>query len=288
MDFSYKQKYLKYKNKYLQLKNQLVPDIDLIQDHGTDGSFMKWKTYNNIQKNDAFILEFDIDNKKLYYIGAMHTTDNESKTFQLIKKIIDYNPDIVLIEGIPFDNGISPDISYFQGEGKFAVELAKARHIPYSGIETNENEILQKLSEKYSIDDIYGFMYLRMQKYYFKTMQLSEKEMIDDFDKYTRNNLDKLFGKQEWDFNRWFLKTFNKKFKYGKNLESGAPYKNSEDISRQISFDLSTQRDISNIKNLYKFLNEYDNVLYIMGQNHVHADIKVLENTFGKFKIIKN
>jgi hypothetical protein len=41
-------------------------------------------------------------------------------------------------------------------------------------------------------------------------------------------------------------------------------------------------RDRANIRNLYKLINKYKDVVYIMGKNHVYADFLVLTDTFGK------
>ena len=62
-------------------------------------------------------------------------------------------PDIILIEEVPFDKSISPELSYFQGEGKYASDLAIKYNIPFSGIEGDEDKILLLLSKniKYKI-----------------------------------------------------------------------------------------------------------------------------------------
>lgn len=303
-------KYRKYKTKYLNLKksNQkmesnekmpvevLMPNLNLLRDHGTDGSFYKWKKELGIPNDDAFCLKFSMDvpkQKILYYIGAMHTFDIESLTYQYIHQIISVcvtnqiksstttKSTIVLIEGIPVKYGISPSLKNHQGEGKYAGDLAINLKIPFSGIEGDEDHILIDLKNKYGVMNIYGFLYLRMHKYYYRTMKATEKEFNEDFNTYEVPRLNHLFGEILFYPKIWFKQTFGKNFSHGKFLEYSSPHNNTKIITKQIAFDYGKVRDQINMVNLYRFLNEYDIVVYIMGQNHVYADIKVLEDTFG-------
>jgi hypothetical protein len=294
-------KYIKYKTKYLELKNNLsggakieakiYPDLSLIRDHGVDGSFYKWKKELKTDPDESFCIKFYGNNKTLYYIGALHTIDPNSKTFSYVNKVITkFKPDIVLIEGVPLSKGINPQLDYFQGEGKYAAELATKYQIPFSGIEGNDNDmdnIILKLSEKYDIDDIYGYFYLGMHKYMAKTMKATKNEFIHDFDEYERKHLDDLFKTTtKWIPEIWFSKTFGKKFKYGSFLEYSAPYDNPKIITQRISFDYGKLRDQINAKNLYIFINDYNTILYIMGQNHLYADFPMLLDTFGHYELV--
>lgn len=284
----YESKYIKYKKKYLRLKNKLVPNLKKLRDHGTDGSFLKWKKKLGFKISDPFCLQFHNSDKSLFYIGAKHTIDSNSLTYKYIKYVIDNlrEPEIVLLEGIPFEYGLNPDISYFQGEGLYAAELARKNQIPYAGIEVNEKKILEKMSEIYDIDDIYGFIYLRAHKYYFRTFGKNEMELDTDFQHNKKKFLDQIFDYNLWDPKIWFQKVFGKKFKYGKDLEFAAPYTNSKIITQQISSDYAKERDKENLINLYKYINTYNKICLIMGENHAYADFPVLIDTFKNFKIL--
>ena len=293
----YKEKYKKYKIKYISLKNTtkqfagdgtIEPSLNLLRDHGVDNDrFNQWKKFNKIPRDKAFCLLFELRNKKLYYIGAKHTTDTGSETFLYIHKIItESKPDIVLLEGIPYSLGISPRLSNMQGESKFAIDLAIENKIPYIGIEPNENNILLNISNKFNKDDIYGYMYLGMYKYHFVTLKSGENQLQEFFEKYELPNLEKSIGKIPFNFHEWFKSKFNKSFIYGEDLEYASPT-DSDIITQKISYELAKMRDAGIIINLYKVLNTYDKILFICGQNHLYAHLKILEETFGGFKKIK-
>lgn len=251
------------------------PNMNLLNDDGVDGSNQRWKKQNNI--GTPYYLSFDDGHKTLNYIGAQHTTDQKSKTFRLIGKVIKkYNPDLVVIEGIPFDMGFNPDISYFQGEGHYATKLAKKNKIDYVGVEGNEDKILRMLSRKYNKKDIYGYDFLHTYKYFYKTMKVGKHELYDDIKQRIKN----------FDPDKWFMDTFGKKFRYGSYLEYASPYNGKDsNITQKISYDYSRYRNIMYIRNLYKLINKYNNILFIMGENHVYADKDILSDTFGDYMI---
>lgn len=287
-------KYIKYKTKYFELKQmqgggkkkhiytEYIPNIDLLKDHGVGGDYEKWKKKNNI--TSPYCLSFKKDNKIFNYIGALHTNDENSDTFRFIKKIIKrYKPMLIVIEGIPFHKGINPDINYFQGEGMYSVNLGKKYGAKYIGVEGSEVDIVSELSNKYSREDILGYDFLRTHKYFYKTMGSSKKKFMSVFKKYN------IFGDKNFNPVEWFENRFGKKFKYGSFLEYASPYNGPDAvITQKLGYDFSRQRDIMSLTNLYKMISEYDNILYIMGQNHVYSNKDVLIDTFGKYEIISS
>lgn len=281
-------KYKKYKAKYLRLKTEgMVPNLSLRRDHGTDGAFSAWRRGLNVD-TVAFCLKFEKDNHILYYIGAQHTTDPTSDTFGYIETVVRKlcpETDIVLLEGIPRKMGISPPLSHFHGEGKFASDLARQRGIPYSGIEADEDDLLRSLAETYDPDDICGFLYLRMHKYFYRTLRKTRAEFVKDFAEYEAPTLARTLG-ASCDPTEWFRRTFGKEFRYGRYLEYASPSRDSKIITQRISFDYGELRDGQNLKTLYYFLSHYRTVLYIMGMNHVYADLPVLVDTFGGYRVV--
>lgn len=269
----------------------MEPDIKLLRDHGTDGSFGDWKSRQNLEQSQPFCLKFRSGDLQLHYIGAQHTTDPKSDTFTLIRLLIrSVEPKLIVIEGIPFKKGISPTLKNFQGEGQYAIEIGENMPkgaIPFTGIESDESDILINLSKTFDVDDIYGFLFLRMHKYFFKTMGVTEKEFIESFNRYDRPDLDKLFSNSGWDHMEWHKSRFDEPFVFGENLEHSSPYCGDDGvITQKISCQYGKMRDTLNIQTLYKLINEYKDVIYIMGQNHVYADYKVLRKSFGPCLVI--
>lgn len=308
----YHNKYIKYKNKYLGLKlgneennickdnyddkinlkrrfpktNKILklykPKIILLNDHGVDGTYQKWKEENSIVS--PYCLSFKDNTKILNFIGAKHTIDKTSDTFKLIKKIIkQYKPQLIIVEGVPHSMGMNPVLKHFQGEGMYAINLGKQYGADFIGIEEEERKLIQKLLKKYSREDILGYDFLRMHNFDYKIMKKSKKKFLNDFR--THN----MFNDATYDPIKWFENTFGKKFKYGQFLEYSFPYNGMNAvITQKIGYEYSKNRDVASIKILYKLINQYDNILYIVGENHIYAIKDILVHSFGNYKIISN
>jgi hypothetical protein len=282
------EKYIKYRENYFDLckningggerKELYKQNIKLLNDHGTDGSYLKWKKENKI--TGPYCLSFRINNKMFNYIGAQHTVDKKSPTFKLIRKVINkFKPMLIVIEGVEYKKGLNPLLKNFQNEGSYAVSLGKRYGADFIGTEGDEGQLFDKLAKQFKKEDITGFIFLRMHKYYYRTKKESKDKFIDDFNK--------IYHTDQFDPIQWFENTFSKTFKYGRFLEYASPYDGKNAVITQIiSAVYSKNRDINNIKRIYEFINKYDNILYIMGENHVYADKDVLVDTFGNYQII--
>jgi hypothetical protein len=270
----------------------LKPNLKLMGDHGSNGSFEKWKKDNEVPSGNAFCLHFEKGKKIFNYIGARHTVDPKSHTFKLIKKIIDkYKPDLVITEGVHSDEGINfkVDLKSYGGEGSYAIKVSRKYNSDYAGIEGRESKFFAELAKIFKIEDLYGFLFMQAYKYNCHTRKLTKQEFFSRF-KQIKDHIDRDFGKlalDEFDPLKWFHQTFKKYFRYGLYLEYASPSnKKNAVITQKISYAHSVLRDTSNIKTLYKYLNAYDNVLFIMGMNHTNVDRPVLVDTFGDYTVI--
>lgn len=298
-------------------KLRFLPNLKLLRDHGTDGGNSKnlsdfvdsqhpnSSTMNFDSSFNKFIIQLNKDyedpicvkffnqyfNMKLYYVGVSHTSQSDSDTFKLIKYVIEKVDKIklVILEGIEFSFGLSPDLDNVFGETKYSIDLAKKYNIQYHGLETNEDIIFNKLKNKYKTIDLYGYYFMRQYKYLYKTLHIEQYEdIVKDFNE----NIDyikRLLGECKFDPILWFKERFNKEFIIGHNLEFGAPYKNTNIITQEISYKYSRIRDRLNMNNLFKIINKYnefDKILIIMGKNHLYADFEVLLDLFKNYKII--
>jgi len=263
------------------VKNIIKPNIKLLNDPGTNGSFDKWKKSEGIKDSESFCLKYCKNNKTLYYIGANHTNDEHSDTFRIIKNVIESNkPDIVIVEGIPYNANINDYINGIGGEVKYAINIAKNIGISQIGIECDNKYIEKQILKKYSKKDLLGYHFMSHYKYCYKTNKDSKENMLKSFAKYYDPTFDGI---------KWFKKLYKKDFIYGKYLEYSAPYNvNNAQPTQLLSHDLNMIRSIGNIKNLYKIINDNDNIVYIMGMNHVYQEKDILGNTFGKYSVISN
>lgn len=257
----------------------LKPKLSLLNDHGSGGEYARWKKENGLE-GGPYCLRFS--NGKLSYIGVQHTYDANSDTYKLIEHVIERErPEIVIVEGIDFSLGLDPDVGDFGGEGGYAIKLAKNhKSIHYVGIEESEEKLMKKLLTRFRRNDVIGYDFLRAHKFAYRTMRMTKKEFFDDFTEHS------MFRADVSAMLQWFERTFGKKFRYGSNLEYASPYNGEGAVITQIiGAEHSKNRDKTNIKNLYRVLNLYNKVVFIMGENHVYADKDVLIGTFGMPKI---
>jgi len=270
-----------------------IPNIKLLYDQGqeTDKDFNQWKLNNNLTIYQPFCLHFHKKNKIFNYIGARHTINKKSATYKLIRKIIKkYKPELIVIEGIPNKLGLNPNIDdwHWVGESQYAIDMGKKYGCNYVGIEPDEEFIYKKLIKKgIKVDDIYGYIFLRWHTYSYSTLHVTKQKFINEWEKIRTYHLDREFKKHKWDYQKWYLSRFHEKFKYGSNINYADPYGQSKIITQNVSYEFGKIRNIFDIKKLYKYLNKYNNVLYIMGMNHPFADKDVLIDTFGNYNLLQ-
>jgi hypothetical protein len=259
---------------------RIKPKTRLLRTHH---GFNKWTKKHKIPNDKPFSFKFTKDKFKLNFIGTKHCNDENSDTYKLIKKIITENkPKIIVVEGIPYVKGVNPALTNVAGEIGCAINLAIQNDIKYIGIETNEDKILIEINKKFKCEDIYGFSFLRCAKQWYNNKQTKD-EYIKYFNDRIKKRMDNLFKLDNWNYDSWFQQTFNETYIYGNFLEYASPYNGKDAVITQlISFNILQIRDRANIRNLYKLINKYKDVVYIMGKNHVHADFLVLTDTFGK------
>jgi len=263
----------------------LKPNKKLLNDPGTNGEFEKWKKRNKIT-GSSFCLYYHGNNKKFNYVAASHTNDKNSETFKLINKMIKkimkdkYSKAIVILEGYPYNEGSNFDYKGTDGEVKYAAKLATKHNIEYIGIECDDNIVEKEILKKYSDDDLMGYYFLSTYKYYYHSKKVTEQEFLNDFKKFYGN----------FDGINWFKNKYGKPFKYSeKYLEYSAPYNGKNATPTQLlSYNLNMIRELKNLDNLYEIINNYDNILYIMGANHVYQSKDILADTFGKYTIINS
>ena len=255
----------------------LKPNINLLRDHGVSRNrFINLKKRLRISYNNSFCMKFSRNHKNLYYIASPHVYTSEHKTFKLIQDIIE-KVDLVIIEGIAYHKGISPVLTgNFSGEMGYALKLSNENKIAFSGIEpTNEYIEKQLIKSGVKKNDIILFVILQEYKVFYRSNK-TETEFIEHI-----NN--KVIPQKKFDFRKYFEKRIHGKFVYGKtDLEIASPDKNGKYITNIISARYSMNRDLGIIENLYQYLNIYENIVIIYGQNHYYSHLKILENTFGK------
>lgn len=264
------------------------PNISLLRDHGVyRGKYSRFKLKHKLKLLEPYIVKFTKDDININYIATNHTIDKKSKTFKLIKKLINNKIDLVIIEGLPFKYGINPqDINYGPSEIQHALSLSLKHKVNFSGVEPTDNQIYKNLLKlKFSKNDIILWECLRMYKIYYrdgfsKEDFYNECNVLIPFVSKNIKNIKKIKNEQ-FNFDNYYEKTFNIKFNYGKtDLEISSPNIKGN-ITNKISHHNSLFRDAEIMQNTYKLINRgYKNIVIIYGQNHLYAQFDVFSNDF--------
>jgi hypothetical protein len=262
------------------------PNLKLIRDNDPK-KYIKWKKQHDLKNDDSpYAMQFFNKNYSLVYVATNHTNKLNSPTYELIKKVLtEYKKTncLVVLEGQLNKKGLSPDIKHFndelniKNEINYAYFLCKRFGMPYCGVE-EENHVFEQLSEKYSPLDIFVWECLRVYPHY-----NNESNFRNIVDKYVKANISEIFhvNTNTLDFDNRFEKIFKKKFSFGKTKKDlFFPNPNKKDLTNKIGVSYNKIRNIHNIKNLYKYLGKYKNVIFIYGQNHLYCDYDVLYDTF--------
>jgi len=110
--------------------------------------------------------------KELYWFDVYHINDPGAPMFGRIENVfMEFNPDLVLVEGghDTFEGG--RDEAIYDGESAFGAYLAKKNGIPVEDIEPPFAKQIEYLQSKYPADDILAMYLVR---------QISSKQWADD------------------------------------------------------------------------------------------------------------
>lgn len=266
------------------------PKLKLLRDHGTTKDrFKKFKKKLGLPIGPfPFCIKFKRNNKQLYYIASRHTSDKKSRIYKLISNVISKRkPDIILLEGILYKFGLSPNLTNkFESEIFQAERMARKYKIPFIGVEPDKMYIINKLIKmKIKKEDILLTIILQNYKVLLRN-NTSKEDFYSDFTHLVKYH-DKYFDTSKFNFDKQFEKSLGYKFSYGEtDTEIAAPYKNGV-ITQKIANEMNIIRDTSIIKFIYEMINKYDKVLIVIGQNHLYSHYEILKKTFGKPKIVR-
>ena len=138
------------------LPQPLKPDLSLIHDYTPEDEH----TFRPVA-----VTHFHGDNKDLYYVSTHHELGTQSTTSKTVRQTMEqYNPQLVIIEGLQTQKGVSPAVDDFAHaeEPAYAAYLAGQKNIPFVGGEPSEPQIFKEMEGKgYSAKDIMAFYLLR-------------------------------------------------------------------------------------------------------------------------------
>lgn len=145
----------------------LKPDLSLLRDIRPE---------DTTQLKQIHLSHFNKGDKDLYYIGTHHGTDFENKTHEtIIQAIGKHHPQVVILEGIDTDKGLSPSLGFnpknpsdrerffmHSGENVHTAEFLRSKNIPFVGGEPSVSTIFQALEKNgYSSKDSMALYLMR-------------------------------------------------------------------------------------------------------------------------------
>ncbi len=239
------------------------------------------------------LLEYTTEKCTIHYIGAKHSFNIKSETHQVIKKEIeDFNPEFMILEGFEnrgnlkfWENVVkqTDNVSRYAafGEPIYAMYLATRKNTPFCSGEPFNKDIFKHLKDKgFSKDDIALYYVLRQIPQAYERKEVTP-ENLSFFINGFLQSIDELKG---YDFKTCNI-LFKKLTKKSLSLEA-VTERILRELFPELFQEINTFRDVSILKTLAEKSKKYKKILIIYGASHIYTQNEVLEELFGKPKII--
>jgi hypothetical protein len=264
-----------------------------------DHSLLKFGWSPELQEKypkSSFIARFNKNRKKLSYIAAFHVTNLKNDTINNIKnEFASLLPQIIIVEGIPSENGISPadivtqfkNMKKIENERSFTIRLALQTNIPFIGAEPSfKFEKAYFLNNSYDARDIANFYIIRqIGQWRRESSKPNYKKLVSKFSKHLKQILT-LDNEELPTFEKvkkWYEEKNQRAFDIKFIIEeSTIPLNSDNALFTQRLAALSMKiRDANIVNTIADMLNKYDRVLVVYGLSHYRMQAKVLEKMFN-------
>lgn len=273
------------------------PDLSLIRDY-TRRAASVWRP--------VAVTRFQKHNKNLFYINTHHVTGTDNATCETVRKaMLAYKPQLLIIEGLPTQCGISPpgylDYLYHEevphhfptGEISYAAFLASQNGIPFIGGEPSDEDTFACMeAEGYAVKDVMAFYLLRVIPQYRQQGKVIDEATFDDFatdflrDDLSFSHVPASQRLKLQEFKPWYeshcsdLQTLSTI-----TPEDFAPYA-SEDANylQRLNRILTLIRERHVDTLIGKALSDHDKVMVVYGDGHLFESSPVFEKMLGPGK----
>jgi hypothetical protein len=244
------------------------------------------------------------DNKDLYYVAASHGTEVGNATHETIRRAIAaYKPQLVIVEGTPTEDGLSParNLDFIRDaaadgfrhvyEPVYTAYLAEKEHIPFTGGEPSAADVYATMrAEGYSARDVMAHRLLRL------IPELRSDGVLDEahFDRQATQILQgdgdpyfDLIPKAQRlnfaDFNAWYAAhDTSGKPALAATARDTDPYSDKDATYFQaMSHVIDKIRDRHLDQIISGALKGADRVMVVYGNAHLYTSRPVLEKMFG-------
>ena len=223
--------------------------------------------------------EFNIDNKKIIFIGTTHGPEKEKINF-LREYISSSKPNLILVEG-GFENAKfkTEEEAILKGwELGFVSFFAKSKGIPLKGNDPSNKECINFIESTVSKDLTFLYFILRNFGIFIKQSQNQSYGKILDLtiDDFKKDSEWEDYNLSQENFNLLFEKIFKEKFNANKEYFNYFNPTLDIHLFNNLSKKLSLFRD-NFIKNkLIECIKENDKILIVKGKGHLNNYERVI------------
>lgn len=231
-----------------------------------------------------FTLEIENDHQSLFYFGANHSRDPNNHQYPILRKYwrdfldkTEGRDRIVLVEGILRIVGSKEEESIQNGsEGNVVTMWARDANIPIACPEPNVLELLEKVKEQFSIDELAYYLFAVAWKSWFRLVE--PRDGIHSFVNYISRAFDVLRNRPGWEGYDWSMenmRSIHKKL-FGVDFDENIPHKvditnpNIDDtVINKVARAESDIRDAHITSEIERYWKEGKSILIVFGAGHL-------------------
>jgi hypothetical protein len=256
--------------------------------------------------NLTHLAHYQKDNKHLFYIGAKHATDFETRTHEIISQsFAKHKPDILIIEGVETERGLSPSLGFDwknpkhrelfinnSAENVHLAEVARAAKLPFIGGEPSHKDIFKALGDKgYSTKEVMALYFIRSVGAWKRTGSIKQKEQIPQIatsffesdPRFTHVPKEERLNYQEFTaiYDAHKAELGNKELFDLQAADSNPHAGEKLNYFQTMSAVMDRVRDEHLINTVNDALAKHDKVMVVYGNAHQFVSAPVIEHMFG-------
>ncbi len=251
-----------------------------------------------------YVTIFEKGQKTLVYVAAAHQQGIESATARTIKMAFaEAKPQVVLIEGLDIDHGISP--KFFQdlvlrdepsqfknsGENLIAALFAMRANIPFLGAEPSNRDVYPALAAKgYAESDVTAFIILRNVPYWVRRDNVNDSSLdariqnfIDNWRYYALTQVPREKRLTPGQFRDWFARHRPAGMSLMSITSNDLAPISTPDATwfQTMSALMDDVREQSIDRQIARLIHDYDRVFVVYGEAHLMKSRPVFEKILG-------
>ncbi len=255
-----------------------------------------WNSSDKSEYPTPLAAIFKKDSKQLMFVGDHHVDQTKTSIFTE-KAMNNFSPQIVVVEGVNFEDGENPKkwIKRFKGQSKddllkqpgagpYAAYLAMKSNMPVIGGEPTIQDAMKSsflLSKGYSAEDIRNVQVLQRIPYRRDIEKKSAKEFFDYAVAYYK--IDQPASDFQTAFKVWYAKKAQKPFNYDlvTKDESAVNCAKQDTLIQAIACSFNIFRDRELVAHVEALSKKFDRVMVVYGTGHFVQEYLVYVKAFG-------